>query len=406
VAEPVDERVFGAPGFLSPEQAEGKPVDQRSNIYSLGALLYYMVVGEPPFIGDAQAQLRQHLHAQPAAPSQKKPDLPADLDKVVLKAMEKSGGRRHLTLRQLLNEIESISAEKSVPAPAAAPAPSSSARADDVGSARTLFGMEAAMRSAAAGAPGAPGASDRSDQPDPSNPSDRRAQMDATDPTLSPVSEAAIEPAKGRAAALTSDAGAATIVEMQAPPEVLRAAAEMAARAQAARPVPVEAAAAPAPAPSPPPAIAKAPGVAPAARAPQPAPQPAPARPAPASNPPGGKGKKGFRETAWFKRGEIEEELARQAAAVAEQDPLAGPAHTEAVVDDASLTADDRARLSLKTGRTETMASVKPSALPGDHMSEEDMIAEMGTSRRLMVFGGAAIGAIAVLAAVYFLFLR
>ena len=263
------------------------------------------------------------------------------------------------------------------------------------------------MRSAAAGAPGAPGVSDRSDKPEPSNPSDRRAEMDATDPTLQPVSAAAVEPAARRAAALTSDAGAATIVEMQAPPEVLRAAAEMAARAQANRPAPVEPAPAPAPARVAPPVIAPTPGVAPAARAPQPpAPQAAPARPAPSSNPPGGKGKKGFRETAWFKRGEIEEELARQAAAVAEQDPLAGPAHTEAVVDDASLTADDRARLSLKTGRTETMASVKPSALPGDHMSEHDMIAEMGTSRRLMVFGGAAIGAIAILVAVYFLFLR
>ena len=50
LAESIDDKVFGAPAFLSPEQAEGKPVDQRSNIYSLGALLYYVITGEPPVV--------------------------------------------------------------------------------------------------------------------------------------------------------------------------------------------------------------------------------------------------------------------------------------------------------------------------------------------------------------------
>jgi serine/threonine-protein kinase len=49
LAEPVTDNVFGAPAFLSPEQAEGKPVDQRSNIYSLGAVFYFALTGEPPF---------------------------------------------------------------------------------------------------------------------------------------------------------------------------------------------------------------------------------------------------------------------------------------------------------------------------------------------------------------------
>src|SRR5262249_26248582 len=53
LAEPVSERVFGTPSFLSPEQAEGKPVDQRSNIYSLGAMYYYALTGRAPFLGDS-----------------------------------------------------------------------------------------------------------------------------------------------------------------------------------------------------------------------------------------------------------------------------------------------------------------------------------------------------------------
>src|SRR5262249_28631834 len=67
IPTPVTEKVLGVAEFLSPEQAEGKPVDQRSNIYSLGALLYFMVSGAPPFTGEVDAVRRQQTQTPPAA---------------------------------------------------------------------------------------------------------------------------------------------------------------------------------------------------------------------------------------------------------------------------------------------------------------------------------------------------
>jgi hypothetical protein len=135
--------------------------------------------------------------------------------------------------------------------------------------------------------------------------------------------------------------------------------------------------------------------------------QPAPSSPSGKQPAAGGKaGKKGFRETAWFKTGELEEELARKAAEMSSDDPLAGPAMTEANVDESTLTAEDRARLSLKTGRTEIMPAIRPGLVPGDRMSEEEMLAEFDTSRRWMVIVAVAIALVSVLGAVYFLFLR
>ncbi|MCU1278704.1 MAG: serine/threonine protein kinase, partial [bacterium] len=126
-------RVFGAPGFLSPEQAEGKPVDQRSNIYSLGAVYYFALTGKAPFAGDAASLMQQHLSAVPQPPSALRPGLGSDVDRVIGKALEKSGGRRHLTLRQLLTEVAGTATSAS---PAAQPM---RAGAD----AKTVMGMEA-----------------------------------------------------------------------------------------------------------------------------------------------------------------------------------------------------------------------------------------------------------------------
>ena len=132
LAEAVTDRVFGAPAFLSPEQAEGKPVDQRSNIYSLGAVYYFALTGKPPFAGDAASLMQQHLSAVPQPPSALRPGLGGDVDRVIQKALEKSGGRRHLTLRQLLTEVSATSTAPSVGQPMRAGA-----------EAKTVMGMEA-----------------------------------------------------------------------------------------------------------------------------------------------------------------------------------------------------------------------------------------------------------------------
>jgi len=105
------------PEFLSPEQAEGKPVDQRSNIYSLGALLYYMLSGAPPFTGDVDSVLRQQVHGVPEPLSKCVGDVPVppELDRLVAKALDKPSSRRHLTLRQLLGELENVVAARVAP---------------------------------------------------------------------------------------------------------------------------------------------------------------------------------------------------------------------------------------------------------------------------------------------------
>jgi hypothetical protein len=263
-------------------------------------------------------------------------------------------------------------------------------------------------------------------------PADGSTDLDATDPTLQPVTmEQAL--ARGATAAMeVADPGAATIINMEAPAEVLRVVAELAA-AEAARAAEAAArAGAAAPARPEVPSFAATvvaeapplPAAAPVAIAPTPMAAAGPGQtvqtagarasaptvqrgaPPPASGSAGPR-KKGFRETAWFRRGEIEEEMARKAAEMSADDPLAGPAQTEAVVDESALTADDRARLSLKTGRTEMMQAVKPSHLPGERMSEQDVLAEMdGGSRRSLIIGGVVLGVIVVLAAVYLLFMR
>ncbi|MGZ3443922.1 MAG: serine/threonine-protein kinase, partial [Polyangia bacterium] len=135
LAEAVTDRVFGAPGFLSPEQAEGKPVDQRSNIYSLGAVYYFALTGKAPFAGDAASLMQQHLSAVPQPPSSLRAGLGSDIDRVIGKALEKSGGRRHLTLRQLLTEVGGTSTSLS---------PSKEAQPMRAGAeAKTVMGMEA-----------------------------------------------------------------------------------------------------------------------------------------------------------------------------------------------------------------------------------------------------------------------
>ena len=123
LAAPLNERLFGDPRYISPEQVQGKPVDQRSNIYSLAAVLYHAVCGQPPFEGDAATLLAQHETAEPALPSRRRPGLGTALDSLMVKAMAKSATRRHLTLRQFVRDVQELGAG-TVASPQATPVPS------------------------------------------------------------------------------------------------------------------------------------------------------------------------------------------------------------------------------------------------------------------------------------------
>ncbi len=90
--------VMGTPAYISPEQAQGQPVDQRSDIYSLGIILYEMVTGSVPFVADTPlAVLFKHITDPLPLPSKVKPDIPESIEKVILKALAKNPQDRFAT---------------------------------------------------------------------------------------------------------------------------------------------------------------------------------------------------------------------------------------------------------------------------------------------------------------------
>ena len=93
--------VIGTAQYLSPEQARGEPVDARSDVYSLGCVLYEMLTGEPPFVGDSPVAVAyQHVREDPVPPSQKHPGISPELDAVVLKALAKNPDNRYQSGRR------------------------------------------------------------------------------------------------------------------------------------------------------------------------------------------------------------------------------------------------------------------------------------------------------------------
>ncbi len=103
--------IVGTVTYMAPEQALGKAIEARSDLYSVGCLLYEMLTGEPPFIGDAAAVLAQHLQTAPAPPSMKNRDVPEALDALVVRCLAKQIGDRPASaaeLEQALAEIASM----------------------------------------------------------------------------------------------------------------------------------------------------------------------------------------------------------------------------------------------------------------------------------------------------------
>ena len=115
---------IGTVTYAPPEQLRGESVDYRADIYSLGAVAFEMLTGRPPFpTGDLLAVVSQHLTAAPPAPSAVAPDLPAFVDAVVLKALEKDPARRWQRVSELAIALGGGADEPPATATASRPPP-------------------------------------------------------------------------------------------------------------------------------------------------------------------------------------------------------------------------------------------------------------------------------------------
>src|SRR5205807_5864218 len=87
--------IGGTVNYMPTERAVGGDVTPRSDLYSLGAMLYEMVCGRPPFIGDESvAIISQHLNTPPVAPTWQRPDCPPGLEALILRLLEKDSAKR------------------------------------------------------------------------------------------------------------------------------------------------------------------------------------------------------------------------------------------------------------------------------------------------------------------------
>lgn len=101
---------YGSPEYVSPEQAEGRAVDQRSDIYSLGIILYEMLTGTPPFWNKTGTLshtdiVRMHIERAPQPPSERHAQVTPEIEAVILRALEKKPERRFTTAQEFLEAV-------------------------------------------------------------------------------------------------------------------------------------------------------------------------------------------------------------------------------------------------------------------------------------------------------------
>ena len=336
VAAPFSDKVQGVPEFLSPEQIDGKPADQRSSIYSLGALLYFAVAGRPPFAGDPQTVHQAHQHGELVRPSQVAAAPPA-LDAIVMKAMEKHSARRFMTLHQLMTELDGFGS---------AGAAAHVAVAQGKGMAPATAG--ATLLGASGFAPQPGGAPPVFDAPPAMAPPPVAAHQVPMTPGM-PVSAPPMQPQMQP-----------TVLEGQAPQGPM--------------------------------VISKAP-LPPSASLPN-MPTTGGKKKGKGGGGGGADSKGKFRETMWFKKGELDEAAAAAAAAAQEGELALDKADAlpieDRYKDDGTLSRQDAERLSLRTGATSMMQAVRDPNAGAMHgrrgMGEDDLVDEMKKGRGLLIF--------------------
>ncbi|MDO4665549.1 MAG: Stk1 family PASTA domain-containing Ser/Thr kinase [Actinomycetaceae bacterium] len=113
--------VVGTAQYLSPEQARGERVDHRSDLYSAGCLLYELLTGRPPFVGDSAVSVAyQHVSKVPEPPASITPDIPDALNRVVMKSLAKDRATRYMDAAHMLADLKAAGAGAAVSAPSVA----------------------------------------------------------------------------------------------------------------------------------------------------------------------------------------------------------------------------------------------------------------------------------------------
>lgn len=370
---PTSDKVPGVPEFVAPEQVDGRPVDQRSNLYSLGALYYYVLTGAPVFVGTPDEVHRMHTGGTIKPPSQLAA-VPAPVEAVILRALDRSPTKRFLTVRQFVDEVGRVGHTEVIELKTTAPNGKAGRPKGEL--VQTLMGISKG---------GAPIAS---------------APTAAVPPVAAaPASKPAI--------------GVQTVLGMPSPGQQPAAPVGMAASV-ASPPVAINPLTPPAgvdPLPKAEPSPWAAPAAAPAApvvaapqvpAAPQVASAPAGKKKSAPASDDGGKGK--FRETMWFKKGDLD---AQAAVAAAEERARTGKdASTdkadllpidERYKDDGSISRSDKEKYSLRTGATTMMAAVKdaPASQSMSKIGEDVLVSEM-KSGRTWIFLAIAAGVVAI----------
>jgi hypothetical protein len=402
IPRPLFENLFGVPEFMSPEQAEGKLIDQRSNTYSLGALLYLMLTGYSPHTGDTpQAVVEAVRKGDITPPSIRRGGgLTAEVDRIVLKALERNSSRRPLTLRQFLTDVSGLIVTEQQATPTSAGA---GAAGRDAGFARTmmfaggasevqkLVAQAVAAREAAGnGTAEAVPATQSAVRPPTPSPSRVGRPLPATPPPAVPM---AVSAERTGEEASSSGArpfqGAAIGATMVALPSS-NAAAGLGGL---------------------PDSDGGGTGAGPATPSPG----------APAVVPPAARGTgrtpapeagANFRETLWFKKGDVDQMVAdarAKMAVIASAKKVAAESEVptedakpleERYVDDGTVTVEDRQKFSLGSGGTATATPARGGSVPGERMSEDEILDEIGGGKRFVIIGIVAAVALVLVAVV------
>jgi len=102
-------QVLGTPGYMSPEQAVGRAVDHRSDLFSLGSVVYHLLTGRSPFPGKNLGEVLDHVvHRQPDAIARFNYDVPSELERITIKLLAKDAARRYQSARELLVDLENL----------------------------------------------------------------------------------------------------------------------------------------------------------------------------------------------------------------------------------------------------------------------------------------------------------